>query len=99
MQQFLFVLHLPENTLVDDDSRDGKNIYWSNLETKIKASGLPTAVSCKPPGTSRRIARNLWLIPTEESAQSLAAIQQLSTYFQIEYSAFTIPGDVASMKK
>jgi hypothetical protein len=79
--------------------KDCSTIDWSEFEPTIKSTGLPTQMANKPSGKPQRIARNFWLIPSEESTRSLAAIQQLSEKFQLEFSAFTVSGEIESMTK
>ena len=98
MQKFLFVLHLPEKSSVDDDGKDNEQTFWSEFEPRIKTSGLPIEVSSKPLEKSQRIARNIWLIPTEELVHSSSAIQQIAAKFHVEFSAYSVSGDIALMK-
>ena len=98
MQQFLFVLHLPIHAVGYGPGKElPKMIDWAEFEPLIKSSGLPIEVSNKHPGKPQRLARNLWLIPSEESARSLAAIQQIAAEFEIGFSAFVIPCEITSM--
>ena len=98
MQQFLFVLHLPIHAVGYGPGKElPKMIDWAEFEPQVMSTGLPTEVLSKPLGGSQRLARNLWLIQSEESARSLAAIQRIAGEFEIGFSAFVVPCEITSM--